>query len=199
MKHSISIGTKIKALRTEKKYTLKELSEKSGLSIGFLSQLEHGKSTIAIDSLAKLAEILDADLSSFFTSVPAPGKDQPVCRSFELQCSQVSPQIVQYILSNNVGEFTCLPRIFHLMPFAYSDLGEFELYQHKGEEFVYVMEGVLEVYLNGQHYLLNPGDSVQIHSEQPHNWVNPTNCITKILTINSPNPFRTNNEVKLIF
>ena len=43
------IGLRIKNLRTEKKYTLKYLSENTGLSIGFLSQLERGMTSIAID------------------------------------------------------------------------------------------------------------------------------------------------------
>lgn len=40
MDHNVTIGAKVKAFRTAKKYTLKQLSEESGLSIGFLSQLE---------------------------------------------------------------------------------------------------------------------------------------------------------------
>ena len=68
MDHNVTIGAKVKAFRTAKKYTLKQLSEESGLSIGFLSQLERGLSSIAIDSLAKLAAILGVSLSSFFDS-----------------------------------------------------------------------------------------------------------------------------------
>ena len=68
MDHNITIGAKVKAFRTAKKYTLKQLSEESGLSIGFLSQLERGLSSIAIDSLAKLADILGVSLSAFFDS-----------------------------------------------------------------------------------------------------------------------------------
>ena len=44
MDHNVTIGAKVKAFRTAKKYTLKQLSEESGLSIGFLSQLERGLS-----------------------------------------------------------------------------------------------------------------------------------------------------------
>lgn len=45
------VGKKIKELRTNKNLTLKDLSAKTNLSIGFLSQLERGLTTIAIDSL----------------------------------------------------------------------------------------------------------------------------------------------------
>lgn len=60
------IGKKIKKLRTNKKLTLKELSEKTNLSIGFLSQLERGLTTVAIDSLTKIAKELDVSLTYFF-------------------------------------------------------------------------------------------------------------------------------------
>lgn len=193
MNHNVTIGANIKALRTAKKMTLKQLSEQSGLSIGFLSQLERDISTIAIDSLAKLADILGVELSSFFTSSPALDRNQAVVHGFELRCNQVTPQIIQYILSHDVDAFESLPRLFHLMPFANTDLDELDMYQHEGEEFIYVLEGVLTAYVDSKEYILNPGDSIQIHSDQPHNWMNPTNQIVKILTVNTPNPFLQNN------
>lgn len=196
MDHNITIGAKVKAFRTAKKYTLKQLSEESGLSIGFLSQLERGLSSIAIDSLAKLADILGVSLSAFFDSTEEVTKS-PVSRSFERHCSQISPQIIQYLLSGNAKEFALLPRIFDLMPFANTNLERLEMNRHDGEEFIYVIEGVLTVFLDGAEYCLNPGDSIQIHSQVPHNWVNNTNRVVKILTIHTPNPFVHGNEVVL--
>lgn len=196
MDHNITIGAKVKAFRTAKKYTLKQLSEESGLSIGFLSQLERGLSSIAIDSLSRLADILGVSLSSFFDSASEQEKS-PVMRSFELHCSQINPHIIQYLLTGNPEEFTCLPRIFHLMPLANSNPDQLEMNRHEGEEFIYVLEGILTVYLDGIEYCLNPGDSIQIHSHSPHNWVNKTNRVVKILTVNSPNPFVHGAEVIL--
>lgn len=188
MDHKASIGARVKALRTSKKLTLKQLSEQSGLSIGFLSQLERGLSSIAIDSLAKLAEILDVSLSAFFDADQQP-ESSPISRSFSLHCSQVAPQIIQYLPNGQASDFICLPRIFDLMPNAEEDLKDLVMNQHEGEEYIYVLEGILTVHLNGAKYFLNPGDSVQIHSEDPHHWVNETNRVVKILVINAPNPF----------
>lgn len=95
MNHNLTIGSKLKALRTSKKYTLKQLSEESGLSIGFLSQIERGMSSIAIDSLSKIADILGVS-SSFFED-SAPSAPDPVMRSFDLPCTQISSQIMQYL------------------------------------------------------------------------------------------------------
>ena len=73
---------------------------------------------------------------------------------------------------------------------------EYELNKvYEGEEFIYVLEGILTVYLDGSEYCLNPGDSIQIHSQTPHDWVNNTNRVVKILTVHTPNPFVHGNEV----
>ncbi|SHK10490.1 helix-turn-helix domain-containing protein [Paramaledivibacter caminithermalis] len=64
----IDIGKAIKKLRISKKLTLKDLSDRTGLSTGFLSQLERGLTTIAIDSLENVANALDVDLSYFILS-----------------------------------------------------------------------------------------------------------------------------------
>ncbi|MDO4711938.1 MAG: helix-turn-helix transcriptional regulator, partial [Peptostreptococcaceae bacterium] len=48
------IGSRVQNRRKEQKITLKELSERTGLSTGFLSQFERGMTSIAIDSLQKI-------------------------------------------------------------------------------------------------------------------------------------------------
>ncbi|MDO7205343.1 helix-turn-helix transcriptional regulator [Paraclostridium bifermentans] len=46
--------------------TLKDLSEKTNLSIGFLSQLERGLTSIATDTLGSIADVFEVELSYFF-------------------------------------------------------------------------------------------------------------------------------------
>ena len=188
MDYNGSIGARIKELRNEKKMTLKQLSELSGLSAGFLSQLERGISTIAIDSLATLAKILGVSLSSFFDAKEDMTSD-PVVHSFDQNFSQVNPQIIQYILTHHPSASHILPRIFTLLPMANAELDRLEAYRHEGEEFIYVLEGVVTVMLDQNQYTLYPGDSIMVDSTIPHNWINYTNQIAKILTINHPNPF----------
>lgn len=189
MAASTPIGLQIKTIRTRNNMTLKQLSEQTDLSIGFLSQLERGMSSVAIDSLEKIAEALDVPLTSFFNEVPRKNQD-PVVHNFELQATPVSEQIFQYILSNDEMGFGLLPRIFTLMPFANFDADNLEMYSHAGEEFIYVLEGIVTLFIGTRQYTLYPGDSVQIHSTEPHNWMNSTNKVAKLLSINTPNPFR---------
>lgn len=185
-----NIGSKIKTLRTTNKLTLKDVSEKTGLSVGLLSQVERGISSIAIDSLAKIVSVYNMDMSDFFEKHDQSTAVDPVIRSFNLIPDQISPYIIQFVLSMNVNEFDMLPRLFQLQPLSSFLHPKIEMYNHFGEEFVYVLEGVVTVTVDKTQYVLNPGDCVQIHSEIDHNWINQTNKVVKILSINYPNPFK---------
>ena len=109
------IGLRIKNLRNEKKYTLKYVSENTGLSIGFLSQLERGMTSIAIDSLDKIAKLLNVELSSFF-NMESKTKDCHIVRGYEHKASVVNPEIIEYSLSSNMTDFDLLPRLVEVMP-----------------------------------------------------------------------------------
>lgn len=188
MSHMDTIGEKIKSIRTSQNLTLKQLSEMTSLSTGFLSQLERGLSSIAVDSLETIAEALNVQLSTFFDSNEEK-QDIPVMYSFSQRYDQTAPKIFQAVLNHNVSAFQMLPRITQLMPQANSEEEKLEMYSHKGEEFIYVIEGTVTLLLDSQIYILNPGDCVQFNSNKEHNWMNETNKIVKLLTVNIPSPF----------
>ncbi len=184
------IGKKIKKLRTNKKLTLKELSEKTNLSIGFLSQLERGLTTVAIDSLTKIAKELDVSLTYFFQ---APKKNKKiVLRSYEKEILQVeNNRFIKYNLSNDLEDKSFLPRLIEILP---TDSKENIIsYQHKGEEFVYVLEGILTLFINDDEKELYPGDSAHYDSSINHNWANYTSKPVKLLTVHTPNMFKDEN------
>lgn len=187
MDTNMATGAKVKALRTEKKMTLKQLSEGSGLSVGFLSQFERGLSSIALDSLEKLSEILDSPLSELFEEHTGRRSADPVVHGIDLQFTEISPRIYQSILRTPDASYDMLPRVFTLFPFDSEEDG-LEMYSHEGEEFVYVLEGVVTFFLEDAQYLLYPGDSIHIASTRPHNWANRTARTARILTLNTPNP-----------
>ncbi|AWZ49416.1 helix-turn-helix domain-containing protein [Hathewaya limosa] len=181
------IGSKIKELRNNRKLTLKELSAQTNLSIGFLSQLERGLTTIAIDSLEKIATVLGVDLSYFF-NIPRENKGS-ILRSYEKEVFQiVQSKFIVYHLSNDIENRDLLPRIYEILPEEGTE--NLTSYQHDGEEFVYVLEGILTLYLDNTKYELYPGDSSHYESKFIHNWANHTNKIVKILTVHTPNAFK---------
>ncbi|VBB09675.1 Hypothetical protein LUCI_4973 [Lucifera butyrica] len=180
------IGKKIKELRTNKKMTLKDLSEKTNLSTGFLSQLERGLTAIATDSLAQIAQALDVSLPFFFTGLTR--NRSCIMRSYEREVFPITnSRFIQYHLSNDRSGKALLPRIVELLPINCEE--EINQYSHEGEEFVYVLEGTLTLFMNHEQFELFPGDSAHYNSATVHNWANYTNKMVKLLVVSEPNSF----------
>lgn len=100
------IGAKIKHLRTQRKMTLKDLSEKTNLSIGFLSQLERGLTSIATDTLGTIADVFEVELSYFFLKPRT--KKKAIIRSYEKEVFNICTSgCIQYNLSNDLNEKKC--------------------------------------------------------------------------------------------
>lgn len=183
---ALDIGKKIKSLRIEKNYTLRTLGEKTGYSIGFLSQLERGLTTIAVDALQKLAEAFEVELSTFFV---APQKsNRLIMKSYEREVlSRNENKFVDYALSNDSSDKTMFPRFVEIFPCFEEEI--IENYGHSGEEFIYVLEGILSVYIDNDRNDLYPGDSLHMKSTRQHNWKNHTNKVVKIMTVHTQNNF----------
>lgn len=178
------IGNKIKELRLQKKMTLKDLSELTNLSTGFLSQLERGLTNIATDSLQKIAEPLGVDLSYFFVSVTK--NRNHVLRSYEKEVFQVvNSKFIHYHLTNRSPDKNLLPRLIELLPINSNE--DISQYAHEGEEFVYVLEGTLTLFINNEQVELFPGDSAHYNSAIVHNWANYTTKMVRILVVSTPN------------
>lgn len=180
-----NIGQQVKKLRQEKKLTLKEMSAKTGLSTGYLSQFERGITTIAVEHLMTISEILETDISSFFEEK---GKKDPfVVRSYEQETFRVFNQDVYKTLSASPEDKIFLPKLVEILPSVTQE--EVKVYPHKGEEFIYVLSGILTLLIEERHYLLYPGDSAHFQSTRPHNWANHTNDIVRFIVVHQPSDF----------
>jgi transcriptional regulator with XRE-family HTH domain len=177
------IGQKIKELRNNKGLTLKDLSEGTNLSIGFLSQLERGLTSISIDALEAIAKVFEVE-SAYFFSLPT-NKKRCVMRSHEREIFNIEGgKFIHYHLSSNLEDKIMLPRLVEILPNNSSE--EIELYNHQGEEIVYILEGILTVLFNNEVYELYPGDCLHIKSTNNHNWVNNTNKMVKLISVHTP-------------
>jgi len=176
------IGERIKELRSAKGLTLKELSEGSELSIGFLSQVERGKASIAVTSLEKIAKALGVDLAFFFT---LPQKHSAnIMRSHEQEVFSVEESRLYYRLASDLEGRVLEPMLVTLLPCQSRD--GIAPYSHDGEEFVYVLEGIMSAFIGGEEYELYQGDSMHILSSVPHEWANFTNKLVKVLAVSTP-------------
>lgn len=181
------IGGKIKQLRTQRKMTLKDLSEKTNLSIGFLSQLERGLTSIATDTLGNIADVFEVELSYFFLKPRT--KKTPLIRSYEKEVFHICTSgCIQYNLSNSLKSTDMLPRLIEILPNNTEE--DIQSYMHEGEEFIHVLEGTLTIFLEGEQYELYPGDSIHYNSTKNHNWANYTNKMVKMIVVSTPNAFK---------
>ncbi|MDI3480586.1 MAG: hypothetical protein PWQ97_241 [Tepidanaerobacteraceae bacterium] len=179
------IGQKIKELRNTRGLTLKQLSEKSDLSVGFLSQVERGVASIAITSLEKIAKVFEVDLSYFFT---LPQKHESlIMRSYEQEVFSVEESRIYHRLANDTDGKMLEPMLISILPNQSRE--GITPYSHNGEEFVYVLEGILTVLIDDEEYQLNPGDSIHMLSTIPHEWANFTNKLVKVLCVSIPRIF----------
>jgi transcriptional regulator with XRE-family HTH domain len=187
------IGQKIKELRASKGLTLKDLSVSSELSIGFLSQVERSMASIAVTSLEKIAVALGVDLEYFFT---LPQKHEAnILRSHEQEVFSVEESRFYYRLASDIEGQVLEPMLVNLLPNQTKE--GINPYSHKGEEFLYVLEGVLMVFVGGEEYQLYPGDSMHMLSSVPHEWANFTNKLVKVLAVSTPSIFNSPKDKAL--
>ncbi|MGM0378501.1 MAG: helix-turn-helix domain-containing protein [Bacillota bacterium] len=177
------ISKKIRKFRKEKDLTLKDLSEKTDLSISFLSQVERGNSTLAITSLKKIATALDIPITYFFKTNE---NNKYLVKKNEHK--EFKMDGCNSLLTRISGAFSNreLESMLVVIP-PKKDHGH--AFKHLGEEFVYVLEGKLIVFLDDKKFVLEKGDSIHYPSTKKHLWKNESEKDTKLLSIITPNIF----------
>ncbi|MCM3144201.1 XRE family transcriptional regulator [Brevibacillus sp. MER 51] len=175
-----TIGVLIKSLRVGKKKTLKQIAEKTQLSISFLSQVERGKSSITLESLKKISEALGVSPGYFFSGESIGGNER-VHRASRARSQLQRAPFMYEDLSGQLANPSLVPILVTLSPHGEKGTP----FAHKGQEFIYVLEGVLTLLLGEEEHDLFPGDSIHMESSVPHNWVNRTGEVTKFLCVNS--------------
>lgn len=180
-----NIGERIKQLRKSRKMTLKMVSDMTDLSISFLSQLEHGKCSITLESLKKISDAMNVVPSYFFSPEDSRmGNRNVVVR--KKTSSNETEHISDFVYKDLSGNFpnqaffatlvTLQPRKHEVKPLAHP---------HRGQEFIYVLEGTLTVILNDDEIELHAGESIHMESMTPHNWLNQMNKAVKFLYVSS--------------
>ncbi|MYL56479.1 cupin domain-containing protein [Virgibacillus halodenitrificans] len=175
-----NIHKKIKNMRLENEMTLKDLSEKTELSVSFLSQIERGSSSLAITSLKKIADALRVNISYFFDEIEnhnyALHKEGQ--RKFKLEGSDVT----HVRLAGKFPERKLEPMMVTLPP----NEDFIEKYSHPGEEFYYVLKGLVIFKVEEKEYVLKEGDSIHFPSEKEHQWKNPTANESILISVLTP-------------
>lgn len=165
------IGERIKRLRLKKSMGLVELGKHTGLSASFLSQLETGRVVPTLRNLARIAMVFSKDLSYFFEPEPQ--------TMFRIHRRKDRVRLPQTGVDNPTYFFESLGYMVpdrHMDPYfaEFVPLGTNQppkAHVHPGYEFLYVLEGELNLHHGDNNTVLEPGDAVYFDSTTPHSYV----------------------------
>jgi transcriptional regulator with XRE-family HTH domain len=169
---SLHVGEKIKRLREGAGLTIEQLAERAGMQPEDLERIEQEMISPALGVLTKICDGLGVRLGRFFDM--GPRKYYALVRSSD---EKVATRVASKSGADYGYEYTSLgfeKRQRVMEPFLItinppSDASEMEKPStHDGEEFVYVLEGELEIQLQDESFLLQPGDSIYYDASVPH-------------------------------
>ena len=184
-------GAVIKSVRARHGWTLAQVSERTGLPIPTLSKVENDKMGLTFEKLLRISEGLGIDISELFAppaSIEVTRGDgsarRSVTRAGDGQRIDTSWGTYLYPAAELLNKLI-IPIVGEVRPKSLQEFGAFS--RHPGEEFVYVLEGILD--LHTERYTpvrLNPGDSSYFDSSMGHAYVAVGNQRCRILSICAP-------------
>ena len=163
----LEIGRRLRNLRREKRISLTVLAEKSGVSVGLISQIERDLVTPSVISLFNLAKALGTDISYFFDEESAPYVLQ---RKGTHQVIHMDEDRYQHKMLSAAAPERALDML--LLTMRGGEEYSRATFPHSGEECVYVLSGELTFLIDNEVLTLNSGDSLYFHSTHPHRYIN---------------------------
>lgn len=164
-----AIGKEVKALRQSRQITVKELSEKTGISLGMLSKIENGATSPSLTTLQMLSLGLEVPLTAFFKRFEEKREAVHTKAGTGLEIEREGTRaghqykLLGHFASNSSGIIT-EPYLITLT--EESDI--FPTFQHDGLELIYVLEGLIKYRHGANLYDLRPGDTLFFEADAPH-------------------------------
>lgn len=172
------LGSAIRVIRKNLKLSLKEVAEKTDLTISHLSQIERNLASPSLVTLEKIALALGYSISTFFvnpqfTSTHIPAEDQ--------RTIQLYPGMTIRFLINNLGHRNQLGAYIAEI----TELTE-DITIHEGTKLIYVLEGEMQFHVAQRIFPLKQGDSLLFNGNVPH-WISDKGESTlKLFVVTTP-------------
>jgi len=177
------VGRQIRELRRVKGMSLQQLADTVGVSVGYLSQVERNRSKLPLATLRQICDALRIHISWFFHATAtdaSPEREFVVRKIHRRRMSFTATGLHEELLSPNLsGPLELLMSTWE--PGA--DSGELV---HEGAEAGVVLSGKLELYVNGDCFALEAGDSFSFKSTDRHRTRNPTEQPTTAVWVVTP-------------
>jgi transcriptional regulator with XRE-family HTH domain len=178
----LKVGTKIRDARKQRRLTLQRVSEATGLSIGFLSQVERDITTPSLSSMVTIARALDLPVSAFLHQPDIPNA---VSRREGRVTYGINPAWISYERLSTTFPGQMLNAVKMNVPPRYLS----ETSSHEGEEIVYVLSGSIRYVIDETIYELHVGDTLHFSAHRPHRVHNATDHAAEVLTVGTQQLF----------
>lgn len=169
-------GVMVRQLREARQWTQVELAEKTGQTPDFITQVESDQLSPPVSFILGMAQAMQVDPSTFLRK-----EEQTAIRDRRAQAYYQRTQEYSYTTLTPGAENSHL-RAFMVTIEAQRDHKPVA-YKHDGEEFIYVMEGDLELTLGAEVNIYKPGESVRFNSDVAHKLKSASNQATRCLVV----------------
>ncbi len=186
--HNNVVGAKIRSFRQTKNISIEEIAERSGLSAEQIASIENDSNLPSLGPLIKVARALGVRLGTFLDDNDELGP--AVCRaadrerdhsiSFSNDASDARRNMDYHSLAKQKAGRHMEPFVIDIHP---TEETTFKLSAHEGEEFIYVMEGEVEIAYGRETYVLSAGDSIFYDSIVEHHVHGSHGQAAKILAV----------------
>ena len=179
----MNIGDKIRRLRLQRGLTQAELADRCELSKSFISLLERDLTSPSLDTLSDLLETLGSDLPSFFAKA-----DEKIVFGAEDIFVKEDPEgmrgLIKWLIPS-AQKNQMEPILLELAPGGATDEDD----PHEGEEFGYVLSGMIRVVLGDRSERVRTDESFYCRPSAPHRLVNAGKGPCRVLWVSSPPSF----------
>ena len=178
----VKVGARLRSTRLERGLTIEQVAEASGLTKGFISQLERDTTAASLSSLARICDALGIRIG-MLTDREAP----ELVRREERERVDFDERHHHFLLSPPTERrLQAIESVIAPGGSAGDDLYTFPA----DAEFVYVLSGSLELQVGPQRYRLGHGDGLTYSPREPHTWTNPSpDEPAVVLWVATPNPY----------
>lgn len=177
--NSPTLGEVMRGIRTRNGWTLKEMSARSGIPVSTLSKVEHDRLTLSYDKLQQLSQRLKIRMSDLFAEDAGDSAPRVTGRrsvgTIDTAVRVTTDNYDYHYLCTDLRQKRMIPIITRIRARSASEFGE--LVHHQGEEFIYVIEGRIEVH--SEFYdpvVLDAGQGIYMNSSMGHAYVVADGC-----------------------
>lgn len=181
---SEEVGKRLRLIRQQRGWSQRELAKRAEVTNSTISLIEQGRVSPSIASLKKVLDGLPMSLAEFF-SVESNDGDKVFFSADEM--TEVGSGDISYRLLGASIEGRSMQVMFETYP-PEADTGN-EMISHNGEEGGIVVEGEIELTVDGNTRTLMPGDGYYFDSRLPHRFRNASGKPCKIVSANNPPSF----------